>query len=784
MQNNSPRRNSSARFFASFIDYPKTAFVFFVLISLVALGGYVRPNWPQEVWERVTTSEQERREKAEEGASNRQTFEQRGPRNTRRRVRTISGESLGRADAFLVIRSPVIFTREGSSALREIVSSLESLSQVARVRSIEQAPPLNIFGLPEPILPRGQATPQRFALSKEKAIKHPLVVGQLMSPDAETTLVEVQFEWLNVRDDADCTTSIIETARAAKAKHPSVPMEIDLTGPVPFRLMLIQNESSNEVKYQIIGYGMIFVMAAILFRGVTVVLVVASAPVIGVWWTLGMLRYLELQNNPFSTVILPVLLSLVGFTDGVHMMVHIRSELAKGIPPREACKNTLGMVGLACLLTSLTTAIGMGSLLIAHHKIVREFGLSCVIGVTATWISVMLVIPLVCCTRWSRLLAKGADNNSIDRYLNHIGSWIHWCVQHARLVSFSSIAMLIVLSGITLTLKPDDRKSNRLPNGSPEQRALEHLDRSMGGLDICEVTIQWNQADRAMDDIAGVISKVDTVLRSEPLIGHPLSLCRLIEALPGEGTAVEKISMAELLPPPLKQALVSMDNRTATVVFRCQDLGTATYKPTFERVEAALDSISKENNVSISLSGDPISRWRDLYQIVMDLISSLGTASIVIFCVMGFAYRSLRIGLISVVPNLLPLAATASFLAITGQPLEIVGVCSFTICLGIAVDDTIHFLSRYQEEMHKTTDHHLAIERSFHGVGTGMIMTTLVLVAGFSSVLTSDTRDHRVFALLGVITLASALLCDLFLLPALLAYFDKPKMPQDPTPTA
>ena len=99
----------------------------------------------------------------------------------------------------------------------------------------------------------------------------------------------------------------------------------------------------------------------------------------------------------------------------------------------------------------------------------------------------------------------------------------------------------------------------------------------------------------------------------------------------------------------------------------------------------------------------------------------------------------------------------------------------FTVCLGIAVDDTIHFLSRYVEEQEETTDHLLAIERSFPAVGTGMIMTTIVLVAGFSSVLTSDTRAHRIFATLSVITLVSALVCDLIMLPPLLAYFDRKK---------
>ncbi|MFY8202425.1 MAG: efflux RND transporter permease subunit, partial [Pirellula staleyi] len=308
-------------------------------------------------------------------------------------------------------------------------------------------------------------------------------------------------------------------------------------------------------------------------------------------------------------------------------------------------------------------------------------------------------------------------------------------------------------------------------------RALAHLDKSMGGLDMCEVLLSWKDGTQSDEQVATLISQIDAILRKEPLVGHPLSLCRLIEALPGEGTAVEKISMAELLPPPLKQALFSAEEKTAKIVFRCQDLGTAAYKPTFERIENAFKSMEAENGeaIRITMSGEPIWRWRDLFQIVTDLVASLGSAALVIFAVMGIAYRSLRLGLISIIPNLLPLAASASWMAIIGQPLEIVGVCAFTVCLGIAVDDTIHFLSRYREELRLTTDHHLAIERAFQGVGTGMIMTTVVLVAGFSSVLTSDTRDHRIFASLGIITLVSALVCDLFMLPVLLAHFDRPK---------
>ena len=143
----------------------------------------------------------------------------------------------------------------------------------------------------------------------------------------------------------------------------------------------------------------------------------------------------------------------------------------------------------------------------------------------------------------------------------------------------------------------------------------------------------------------------------------------------------------------------------------------------------------------------------------------------IIFVVLSLVYRSLRIGLISLVPNLFPLAVAGGYLVFTGQALEIVTVCAFTVCLGIAVDDTIHFLTRYEEERSLTKDSGEAINKAFSSVGTALIMTTIVLVTGFSTVLFSDSRDHFIFASMGAITLTAALFADLVFLPALLAYF-------------
>jgi len=782
-----PRLSATARAFAAVIDHPWLCLLFALGLSSLAAAGYRDPGfaegaWKGTWWQGKGDAAQDRPAGAVGGpaAAPRAEISRGRPRRAGRG----RGSALGRADAIMVVECPQVFTRVGAVALRHLVERLESLDAVAGITWLDRAPPLNIFGLDEPILPRGPASPHRFEVARAKALEHPLVVGQLLSPDAQTLLLLITYDWALVQEEEDVTEALVETAKAAAAEYPSVPISVALTGPVPIRLEWVRNRDANERLFQFVGYGLILALSAVLFRGLSVVLVTAAAPALGVFWTLGLVRAIGLQDNPFSHVILPVLLSLVGFADSVHMMVDIRRGLAAGLTPREACRRALSTVGVACFLTMITTAIGMASLSLARHEVVRDFGWSCVIGVACTWVAVLTVLPLCCATPWSRVLARGAGREVIGGQLHRVARGIDFTLRHARLTSALTIGLFAALGLMALMLEPDDRKANILPPGSEAQRALDHLDKAMGGLDVCSADLQWS-GEKTPEEIADVLIDVERTLGAEPLLGHPLSVCRLIDSLPGEGTARERMDLLDLLPPPLKENLYDPANRTARVTFRVPDRGTVACKPTFERVDEELRRIEGAHpGFEVALSGEPIVRWRDLYQVVVDLARSLGTAAIEILVVMVVAFRSLRLGLIAIIPNMLPLAASAGWMVATGQPLDIVSVCALTICLGIAVDDTIHFLSRYRFELDQGLEKTEAIRQAFAEVGTGMIMTTIVLVAGFSSVFFSESRDHRAFASLGVVTLAIALLCDIFCLPALVKVFDEPPKSAGPPATS
>ena len=740
------------------VDHRRTTALAVLIITLLAILGYVRPQSVRELF--VSPG----KEKAAAQNANEDAF---------LAVPDVDPVSLSESDAVMVVKSTSFFTPQGAKAMRHVVSTLEELDYVNRILWMDRVPMLNIFGLSEPLFPRSEASAERFEAAKVKAMKHPLVGGHLVSEDGQTMLLLITFDWDFVRSDEQCTTELRAVAEKAAAEFPDVAVSFMVTGDTPARITYMKAHEANQVKYQLIGYGVIAMMAVILFRGIRAVLIVSLAPAIGVFWTMGFLRFFQLEDNPFNDVILPVLISLVGLTDGVHLTVQIRKMRAAGLSERLAARTALHEVGYACMLTSLTTAIGFGSLSLADNVWVKDFGWCSVIGVTLTFIAVVAIVPLVCSTRLGRNIHLGHEKSLIDRNLTRIGALVDLVLRAPKLITTLSIAATVILLGISLTLRPDQRRANALPEKSEAYLAMREMDKALGGLEFSEVEIEWSsQVADDSPEILKTISEVDDLLKSEPMIGYPLSIRNLVDSLPGEGPAEDRMSMIELLPPPLKRAFYTPERRRGVVTFRVQDLGIAKFDPVFERITEGLRTIeSRHPGVTMKLQGSAIWRWKNLYQIVIDLTASLGSAAFIIFGSLALAYKSLRIGLISIVPNIFPLAVTGTWLVWRNESLELTSVCAFTVCMGIVVDDTIHFLSRFDEERRTAKNRHEAIRKAFGNVGVAMVMTTVVLVAGFGTVAFSDSRDHHIFASMGAITIAAALFGDLVMLPAMLACF-------------
>ncbi len=247
------------------VDRPLIVLCLLLGLSGFATLGYVAPETLSALFSAPAENETAQAPKQEE-------FE---------RPPDVDPFSLADAHAIMVVESDEIFTPTGAQALRRVVEKLESLEYVTRVLWMDRVPILNIFGLPEPLFPRAQASQQRFDSAREKALKHPLVAGQLLSADGKTLLLMVNLDFFFVQHDDDCIGGLRRTAEDAAAEFPDVSLSFSVTGRVPMYVTAMQAHEANVYKYQLIGYGMIALMSLILFRGFAAVIIVAVAPAWG-----------------------------------------------------------------------------------------------------------------------------------------------------------------------------------------------------------------------------------------------------------------------------------------------------------------------------------------------------------------------------------------------------------------------------------------------------------------------------------------------------------------------
>ncbi|TWT99251.1 bifunctional preprotein translocase subunit SecD/SecF [Botrimarina colliarenosi] len=733
-----------------FVRYRNVVGWMLLAVTLLASLGYLLPSNTRHPLERYEAPLEE------------------NPPTTTERVQ--SRFNLASSDAFLVVEADNVFTPETIAGVRRLVAAVEGVDFVQSVFWIDRVPILNVFGFADPLVPSADASAESFRQSEQRLRDHPLA-GQLISDDGKSLLMPVVYNWLRLEDPSSATETVLATAREAAGDSITA---VRLTGRAPLFADQQSAFDRNQIVFQAIGYTLALILSSIMFRGVAAVFVVAAAPCLGVFWTLGLVKLFGVPANPLAQVVMPVMLAMVGLTDGVHLLVQIRRRRAAGDEPVEAARDAITKVGLACWLTSLTTAIGFGSLLLAKSDYVQDFGRVCMIGVFIAFLAVVTFIPWVSCTWVGRYIDRGHERDVVGAGVNRLSALIDLTMRRRWLVSAVSIALTVGLCLLSLRLTPDNRMKTAMPESSQSYQALEYADAHFGGVEFFRAEVHWPETLPSDDpQILAAVRDVEALVADEPLLSRPLSIRSMLASFPGDpNDLTTQATFLSLMPSELRSFFYDMGQHRAIVSVRMQDRGIAVYTPVFDRIESAFAELEKSYpGFVFKLDGQPVLISRDLYQIVADLRSSLGAASAIILVVLSLVYRSLRIGLVAVVPNLFPLVLTAALLLWSGSPLDMSSVCAFVVCLGIAVDDTIHFLSRFQQELAVDGDIEAAIRRAFIGVGSALVMTTVILCAGFGTMLWSELPGHRTFAAMAVSTIAAAVIGDLIALPALLSCF-------------
>ncbi len=238
-------------------------------MTSISILGYKYPTAPREWLARFQSTDAIEKPPAEPENPYRRSGRRRGV------DQPVGSMTLFSSEVMIIASCDNFFRPDAAKAIRDVVDALVAAPEVSHITWMDNAPPLNIFGLPEPALPDHRASQTTFDQAKQRAMKNPMIAGQLLSRDAKHVLLLLQIDWFNVRSDADCTSKLLDIANATLAQHPDVPMTFGLTGDMPMRLRIGEQNKENDRKFQYICYAGVLLMAAILFRGLAAVIISA-----------------------------------------------------------------------------------------------------------------------------------------------------------------------------------------------------------------------------------------------------------------------------------------------------------------------------------------------------------------------------------------------------------------------------------------------------------------------------------------------------------------------------
>ena len=670
----------------------------------------------------------------------------------------------GRA-CVVLLRADNIFTPEAVAALRQLVSLMRKSEGVAQVHSIDDIPVIS-GGIPHRLLPAGPLDRNALQRARAEALAHPLVAGQLISPNAAITVVIVRLNEFSTIDEL--FPMVGDVRRIARAVAEDHGMEVLVTGSPALTADWFTEMRSQRIKIPVIACCVTLVIAILLLRNFSAVIITSTPHIFGTLWTLGAMGWIGIELTMLGSA-MPALLAAIGFSDSIHLMLHMRHEVDSGSSARSGAILAIRRIGIACALTSLTTAVGFGSLVLASRPSVRDFGGCCAMGCVLTFVAVMTFVPLLSGTFLGRRCAAVAESERTSRW-DYFFDWVCRRVSATpMLITVSSVLITVALAATALKLRPDV-DIQFYPPKSDSMRALDVFGQDFGGGGMIHAWVDWPDPSEVPRGLVGALKDVHAIFDDDPFTHHPISALNLVQSI-GVQPKETQISLAllSLFPKDLVDRFIHFNHGCAVVNARCPILGASASVPAFSRIEQSLVELSaKYEPLRFRLTGLPLIISRSLHKINIDLARSLGLAAIVIFGIITLEFRSLRYGVICLIPNIFPLAVISAYLFFTGGSLQTMTVLVFTICLGIAVDDTIHFMTRFRTEFRECGNAHQAVKRSFDAVGKALVITTIIFVFCFGTCATSTIPMTKNFAYLACIGFAAALAGDLIILPALL----------------
>ncbi len=628
----------------------------------------------------------------------------------------------------------------------------------------------------------------------------PLYVGGLLTPDGRFGAISVDMdrtstdpiEILRVDPDGgDGLSNLYPQASYDKLEEILARPEYrDLvfhhSGDIPLNAVYNRIIEQEGGKLQLISSAVIALLLAFFFRSVVAVVAPLAVVQLALLATVGFIGVVGWKlDMMFGQV--PNLLVTVGVAEAVHILAEFRSYFRQLGDRREALIKTLYLVGAPCLLTSLTTAVGFLALQVSpvlslsHMAVYSAFGIVVAFALTMTLLPALLSFgPRAPRVRDAGAAARDKGGAGLARMLDALAAWN--VRNRVSVLVVSAAVSAFALLGIT-RLEVDTNWLDDFSERVPLKHATARIDEVMGGMSNLVYLFDTGVEDGIREpSVLREIERLQSLsLEHSQLVKKAYSIVDIVKDLnqsfhdgdPAHYAIPESRALVAQLLLLYETSGGDEVREWATTDFSRANLELRLKIAPVSRTARLVEDLEREvaeqpiAGAALSLSGIG-ALWLELLDyIVRTQIESFLYAFVLIGLMMCFVFRSLRTGAIAMVPNLWPILLALGGMGWLGIPLDYNKVMIATVALGIAVDDTIHFVSRYHHEFLERGSYAEALAAAMKEVGRAVFITTLILVLGFMVMLLSVLDANANSGLLLAATVAIALVADLFFTPAL-----------------
>ena len=697
------------------------------------------------------------------------------------------------------VKDSLLFTTENLNAWNNLskvlkdTSFVESVIAIGDLQKLKKDKKKQQFYLEPFIKDTIKSDIELISIKKELFEKYPFYDEFLFNTKTKSVRTAIHLKKSIVNEPARETyinTVLIPKVKSFESKYN---LDIKISGMPYVRTKNAENIKSEISTFVILALIITSIIFFLFFRSYRATFISLFVVMIGVVWTVGILGLFIINTPPGDfeisvlTGLIPPLIIVIGIPNCIFLINKYQHEVNKHGNKAKSLQKVITKIGNATLMTNVTTASGFATFIITNSKLLKEFGIVASLSILAIFILCILIIPII----YSFLpIPEEKHLEHLNRtWINSLGDWIEKTVKKSKINIYIISVLLLVTSIIGIyQIRISGSIIDDMPQKADWFDDIMFYEKEFNGIMPLEILINTKRK-KGVTKLSTIkkMSKIEDVILEIPELSKPISMVSLVKyskqayyngnpkyyqvPTSQENSFIlsyAKNSTSDSDVDLIKNYVDSTGQYTRITAFM-KDMEIEKMEEIEKKLNYEISKIMPSNNFEVSITGKAYLFQKGTKYLVKNLIISLSLAIFLIALLMAYMFRSLKMIFISLIPNLLPLIVTAGLMGYIGVAIKPSTILIFSIAFGIAVDDTIHFLAKYRQELITNNwEVKKSVYNALRETGISMFYTSIVLFFGFSVFTVSNFGGTVALGALVSATLLFAMLSNLLLLPSML----------------